>query len=35
VLIGILFFKEPVSFARLFFILTLILLIVGLKMVSG
>lgn len=35
VLMGILFFKEPVSFARLFFISTLILSIIGLKVVSG
>lgn len=34
VLIGILFFKEPISFARVFFILTLIGSIVGLKLVS-
>lgn len=34
VLIGILFFKEPVSFARIFFIFTLVASIVGLKMVS-
>ena len=34
VLIGILFFKEPVSFGRLFFISTLIISIIGLKMVS-
>lgn len=35
VLIGILFFKEPVSFGRLFFISTLILSIIGLKVVSS
>lgn len=34
VLIGILFFKEPASFGRLFFIFTLICSIVGLKLVS-
>jgi quaternary ammonium compound-resistance protein SugE len=34
VLIGILFFKEPYEFWRLFFISTLILSIVGLKLVS-
>lgn len=34
VLIGILFFKEPASFGRLFFIFTLICSIVGLKIVS-
>lgn len=34
VLIGILFFKEPVSFGRLFFIFTLIMSIIGLKVVS-
>lgn len=34
VLIGILFFKEPVSFLRIFFISTLIMSIVGLKLVS-
>lgn len=34
VLIGILFFKEPVSFSRLFFILTLVGSIIGLKLVS-
>jgi quaternary ammonium compound-resistance protein SugE len=33
VIIGILFFKEPVSFWRLFFIFTLIASIVGLKSV--
>ena len=33
VLLGIVFFHEPVSFARLFFITTLIISIVGLKMV--
>ena len=35
VLIGIFFFKEPVSFGRLFFISTLILSIIGLKVVSA
>jgi quaternary ammonium compound-resistance protein SugE len=35
VLIGILFFKEPTSFWRLFFITTLIASIVGLKYVSS
>lgn len=34
VLIGIFFFKEPVSFARLFFISTLIVSVIGLKAVS-
>lgn len=34
VLIGIFFFKEPASLARMFFILTLIGSIVGLKLVS-
>ena len=34
VLLGIIFFHEPASFARLFFITTLIASIVGLKMVS-
>lgn len=34
VLIGIFLFKEPVSFARIFFIVTLIASVVGLKMVS-
>ncbi len=34
VLVGIIFFKEPVSFWRLFFISTLIFSIVGLKFVS-
>ena len=34
VIIGILFFKEPVDFLRLFFIFTLIGSIVGLKMSS-
>lgn len=33
VVLGILFFHEPVSFARIFFITTLIASIVGLKMV--
>lgn len=35
VLIGIFFFKEPVSFWRLFFIFTLIVSIIGLKIVSS
>ena len=35
VLMGILFFKEPVSFGRLFFIFTLIISIIGLKVVSS
>lgn len=35
VLIGIIFFKEPVSFGRLFFIFTLIVSIIGLKFVSN
>ena len=35
VLMGILFFKEPVSFGRLFFIFTLIITIIGLKVVSS
>ncbi len=34
VLVGILFFKEPASFWRLFFLFTLIASIVGLKAVS-
>jgi quaternary ammonium compound-resistance protein SugE len=34
VLVGIIFFKEPVTFLRLFFITTLIVSIVGLKAVS-
>jgi len=34
VLVGILFFKEPVTFWRVFFIFTLIGSVVGLKMVS-
>ena len=34
VLIGIFLFKEPMSFARIFFIVTLIASVVGLKMVS-
>lgn len=34
VLVGIFFFHEPVTFWRLFFISTLIISIVGLKMVS-
>lgn len=35
VLIGIVFFKEPVSFWRLFFIATLIISIIGLKFASA
>lgn len=35
VLLGILIFKEPASFWRIFFILTLIASIVGLKIVAG
>ena len=35
VLIGILFFKEPATVARIFFISTLIFSIVGLKVVSS
>lgn len=35
VLVGIFFFKDPVSFARLFFISTLIASIVGLKFVAN
>jgi quaternary ammonium compound-resistance protein SugE len=35
VLVGIFFFKEPVTFWRLFFITTLIASIVGLKFVSS
>lgn len=35
VIIGILFFKEPASFWRLFFIFTLIASIIGLKFVSS
>jgi quaternary ammonium compound-resistance protein SugE len=35
VIIGILFFKEPAEFWRLFFITTLIASIVGLKFVSN
>ena len=35
VLIGVLFFREPADFWRLFFICTLILSIVGLKFVSN
>ncbi len=34
VLIGIIFFKEPATFWRLFFISTLVLSVVGLKFVS-
>lgn len=35
VLVGILFFKEPATFWRLFFISTLIFSIIGLKVVSN
>lgn len=35
VLVGIFFFKEPASFMRLFFIVTLIASIIGLKAVSS
>lgn len=35
VLMAILFFKEPVTFARMFFMTTLILSIIGLKVVSS
>lgn len=35
VLVGILFFKEPVTFWRLFFIFTLVGSVVGLKVVSS
>ena len=35
VLIGILYFKEPYNFWRVFFLCTLILSIIGLKFVSG
>ena len=35
VIIGIIYFKEPADFWRLFFIVTLIASIVGLKVVSG
>ncbi len=35
VIVGILFFREPASFWRIFFIITLILSIIGLKIVSG
>ncbi|MES2371250.1 MAG: multidrug efflux SMR transporter [Bacteroidota bacterium] len=35
VIIGIIFFKEPADFWRLFFIVTLIASIVGLKMVTA
>lgn len=35
VLVGILFFKEPATFWRIFFISTLIMSIVGLKFVSS
>lgn len=34
VLIGVLFFKEPVTFGRMFFLFTLIASIIGLKFVS-
>ncbi len=34
VLLGVIFFHEPASFLRLFFITTLIASIIGLKMVS-
>ena len=34
VIVGILFFKEPATFWRLFFISTLILSLIGLKLVS-
>lgn len=34
VIIGIVFFKEPVSFGRLFFIFSLIVSFIGLKLVS-
>jgi len=35
VIVGIIFFKEPADFWRLFFITTLVLSIVGLKIVSN
>lgn len=35
VIIGLLFFKEPISFWRLFFLFTLIASVVGLKLVSN
>ncbi len=35
VLLGIIFFKEPATFYRMFFIVTLIASIIGLKMVSS
>lgn len=35
VLLGILFFNEPVTFWRIFFISTLIISVIGLKMVSS
>ena len=35
VLLGIIFFREPVTFWRIFFISTLIISVVGLKMVSS
>lgn len=35
VIMAILFFKEPVTFARMFFMTTLILSIIGLKIVSS
>ena len=34
-IVGMVFFKDPTSLARIFFLSTLILSIVGLKMVSG
>lgn len=34
VLLAIFFFKEPISFARLFFLFTLIISIIGLKLVA-
>lgn len=34
VIVGILFFEEPVTFGRLFFLSTLIISIIGLKLVS-
>lgn len=35
VLVGVVFFKEPATFSRLFFITTLIASIIGLKIVSS
>lgn len=35
VLVGIIFFKEPATFVRIFFLATLILSIIGLKAVSS